>query len=221
MSVIRTLKRLAGLGPSDVEAATTALSEVEGEFARAISEFESANASFGARLVEAMADGDPAKVEADLAAKSLRVERLRHARDAVAKRLQEAQEAAKGDEADRAWDRAAEALRKRQEALKAFDGAMRAAGDALLAAEGASEAAYQAIPQAHRSGAPDRGPAFTRLDAEALALMSMATDGRAGPFYGSRLWDIRQRPSLLARAAADEAKWLALRPSRDEPPEAA
>lgn len=219
MSVIRTLKRLAGLAPNDVEAATAALAEVEAELKRAKSDFDFSSASYGARLVEAMGDGDPAKVEAELRDKADLVERLTHARSAIAKRLQDAQEAAQHDAEARQWDEAEKLFRARRLALVRVERAVEDLGKALMAAERASRDAYAALPVAARCA-----PHYADLSSEIPRLLALATDGHYGGFVGSRLWELRQMPSLVERAEASARERLAMRPNpptAPEPPAAA
>lgn len=219
MPVIRTLKRLAGLAPNDVEAATAALSEVEGELKRAKSDFDFSSASYGARLVEAMGDGDPAKVEADLREKADLVERLTHARAAIAKRLQDAQEAAQRDAESRQWDEAEKLFRARRLALVRVERLAEDFGKAVIAAEQASRDAHAALPVSARYA-----PHFENLASEIPRLLALATDGRHGGFVGSLLWELRQMPSLVERAEVSARERLAMRPNpptAPEPPAAA
>ncbi|WP_146908824.1 hypothetical protein [Arenimonas daejeonensis] len=146
MALITVLKRLAGISPNDVEAAATALREVEAELSAAVAAFDAANSSFGADLVAAMTAGKPEAVEANLEAKRKAVDRHTRAREAVAERLQRAQDAARADTLAERWDAAEKALQARREALVRLEQAAADFGAALVAAEVAARKAWDAMP---------------------------------------------------------------------------
>ena len=207
MALVQALKRLAGIRPDDVEAAATALKAIEDELSSAAAEFSAAQTSFGARLVVAMGEGTAQSVEADLEAKRRHVERLTRAREAVAMRLQAAQEAAGAAELAKRWDVAEKALRAQRLALVRFQRAAHDVAAAMLAAEAAGLLAYRSIPV--RGGVQ---PYLIDLSSELQRQLAMATDGRHGHHVGSLLDELKQQPSLIERAEANAARWLAMRP---------
>ena len=203
MSVVTILKRLAGIRPDDVEGAATGLKAIEADLNSAIAEFSAAQRDFGERLVIAMGEGNAHEVELDLEAKRRKVERLTHAVEALTSRHMAAQAAAQGVELAKRWHIAEAALRERTEALVRFERAVTEAGKKLLEAEAAASRAWQAMPVK-----PSGGPHYLSLDSEVSALLSLATQGRAGGYRGSVLWDLQQRPGLVARAEANSREWL-------------
>ncbi|WP_227977701.1 hypothetical protein [Arenimonas daejeonensis] len=48
-------------------------------------------------------------------------------------------------------------------------------------------------------------------------MLALATEGRAGGYRGSMLWDLKQQPGLVARADARAREWLRLRPASRSP----
>lgn len=215
MAVLEMLKRLAGKGPNDVEAAKSALREVEGALSEAKADFRDASDSFGADLVAAMATGKPEAVEARLDAKRRAVDRLARAVDAITARLEQAQKIVDAAELAERWDRAEQALQARRDAMVRFEQAARELGVLLADAEQSVRDAWAALPE--KEGVPP----FLSLDGYISPLMSLATDGKAGGFVGSVLWDLRKQPGLLARVDADAAMRLSRRPARsdaDAPP---
>lgn len=216
--VIAILKRLAGTRPDDAQAAAAVLKAIKVELASAHAELSAATAEFGARLVEAMAEGRASAVEADLDAKRLQVARLERARDAVTLRLEAAQEAAGAAELAKRWDAAEKAMRAHRLALVRFQRQAQDLAAAMLAAESAAIAAYQSIPV--RDGIR---PFLMDLTWELKLQLALATEGKHGGFVRSSLPELQAHPPLIARAEAHAAEWLSKRPPQDQatPPEAA
>lgn len=216
---ILDLLRIKPAKPQDpVEAATAAYEAVSHEFESVEAKLAAAEREFGERLLQAgTSPADVAEVQAAFDDLRADRERLRHIRAAIAARLQAAQNAAGADDLAKRWDAAEKALRARRLALVRYERAVSDAATAQLAAEAAARAAWEAIP-AEAKSLGDM-PWFLSLDGERDRIASLVTDGRIGPYSGSRLWDLRKQPTLMARVEADDALWLKHRP--ETPPEAA
>jgi hypothetical protein len=221
--LITSLRRLVGTKPDDVAAISKAFEAISQELSAAQQESQALEASFSARLTEALIEGMDAKaqgIENEVQASQHKVERLARAREAVASRLQAAQEAVQTAEQLKRWAALDHALRRRRLALVRFQVAIADAGKALLTAEAAARDALAAMPES-----PGAGTHFTALDGEVGRLMARATGGRAGGYVGSALWDLERQPDLVARADSAASEWLKLRPAgllgEELPPEAA
>ncbi|GGA69097.1 hypothetical protein GCM10011521_04140 [Arenimonas soli] len=225
MSVVEMLKKVTGRSRSGVAEAEKALAEIHAEISAAKAEVSAASLDFGRRLLEAIANGSPEVVEADLVAKEKRLSRLERAKAEVESRIQAAQAATEAADLAQQWQAAEKALNARREALVQLEAASKVFGAALLAAEQAAREAWQALPVKEvpvgNVGSHRIPPQFTSLGGEIPRLLALATDGRVGGFVGSMLWTLRREVGLVERADQQAKDWLALRGEPPTPPEAA
>lgn len=123
------------------------------------------------------------------------------------------------------WADLEKLLKARRAALATVEKHAQALGQAMVDAQAAAQAAFDVLPikTLTSPGAVDNNLSapYVRLDSEVALLMSLATDGKVGSLSGSMLWEQRQKPGLIQRADENAAEWLALRPYRDEPDQAA
>lgn len=228
MAVLEMLKRLAGRNRSGVEVTSAALEEISSEIAAARAELQAAESAFGARLLEAMANGSGEQVEAELEAKRRRVDRIQRAQAEVQARLRAAESAEESASLAVRWDAAEKSLRIRRLKLARVESLAKEFGRAVLEAEQAARAAWEALPVREVSTgtavAQSISPHFADLSREVSRLLSLSTDGRLGGHVGSALWALRQEPGLVERAERLADEWRAMRPAElpeKTPPEAA